>query len=506
MCKHCKSDFAYNAHKNGTNTYRHHLQICKLVPRNGDISQMMVNAVAKFQARKIDQSVFRELVAKTIIQHDLPFSYVEYERVRETWKYLNADVKFFSRNTAAADIYKFYEIETDKLKRELAQLPGRISLITDLWSALTHEGMNLAMKILGKLKDWGIEKKVFSITVDNAGNNDTMQEIVKSQLVLRDDLLCKGEFFHVRCATHILNIIVQIGLKGIGDTLEKIRESIKYVKGSEHREILFAKCMENVGINLKAGLLLDVANRWNSTFKMLDRALKYRAAFGNLKVIDAKNYKFHPTDAEWHRLQQMSDFLESFDQITNLISVNESSQDEVIRNMIVLMKERFDKYWAEVSNIFAIATVFDPRLKLTLVDYCFAKLDISTREKGMKHLRAQLRKLFEVYENKSNADFFAFRKANVVANGKSTLDMYLDEPAMNVKGFEIASESSFSIGTRVLSKYRNRLLPRNVQALICSRNWLKGFESYENEEYEKFDAEDETLPSFQSLVDDADGC
>jgi len=26
------------------------------------------------------------------------------------------------------------------------------------------------------------------------------------------------------------------------------------------------------------------------------------------------------------------------------------------------------------------------------------------------------------------------------------------------------------------------------------------------EEYEKFDAEDETLPSFQSLVDDADGC
>jgi len=43
-------------------------------------------------------------------------------------------------------------------------------------------------------------------------------------------------------------------------------------------------------------------------------------AFANLKNIDAKNYKFHLTDSEWHRLQQMSDFLAPFDQITNLIS------------------------------------------------------------------------------------------------------------------------------------------------------------------------------------------
>jgi len=83
---------------------------------------------------------------------------------------------------------------------------------------------------------------VFSITLDNATNNDKIQEILKSQLMLQNDLLCKGEYVHVRCAAHILNIIVQIGLKDIGHTLHKIRESIKFVKASKNVRY----CLQNV--------------------------------------------------------------------------------------------------------------------------------------------------------------------------------------------------------------------------------------------------------------------
>ena len=76
----------------------------------------------------------------SLIKHDLPFSYVEYDGVRVVWKYLKHEVKFISCLTVAHDAWKIYLQHKAKLEEELSQIHGRICLTCDLWTTCSNEG------------------------------------------------------------------------------------------------------------------------------------------------------------------------------------------------------------------------------------------------------------------------------------------------------------------------------------------------------------------------------
>ncbi|KAF7814549.1 zinc finger BED domain-containing protein RICESLEEPER 2-like [Senna tora] len=154
--------------------------------------------------------------------------------------------------------------------------------------------------------------------------------------------------------------------------------------------------------------------------------------------------------------------------------------------MATRMKENFDKYWSDCSVILAIAVVLDPRMKFDALKFCYSKLQPINWEQKLENIKTKLYTLFAQYETRDDGassssvavpptplpsttplssvhskdayweyiDYVCETESPV---GKSELDKYLEEP-MNFQVFRrwhepittVASESAFSIGSRVL--------------------------------------------------------
>lgn len=185
------------------------------------------------------------------------------------------------------------------------------------------------------------------------------------------------------------------GLKETDESVNKIRECAKYVKGSPSRKQKFLDCVKQVGLDSKKSLKQDVPTRWNSTYLMLSSSLYYRLAFSHLELSDS-NFKHNPSQNEWGKVERICRFLQVFYEATNAFSgaryptsnlyfpfvfqiqlklmEEKNSDDHYMRTIALGMYEKFEKYWSEYNSLLAIAVVFDARYKMQMVDFSFKKI------------------------------------------------------------------------------------------------------------------------------------
>ncbi|XP_072087062.1 zinc finger BED domain-containing protein RICESLEEPER 2-like [Arachis hypogaea] len=209
------------------------------------------------------------------------------------------------------------------------------------------------------------------------------------------------------------------------------------------------------------------------------------------------------------------------------------------------MTIKFKKYWEEYSVVLAFGAVLDPRFKLNTLVHCYNEIDPISAIDKVEHVKSKLYKLFEVYNHNSSTtvesssqlssnfsqatssaigtqlikivgDLMSRNQEAEVKSGKNQLDIYLSEailfcndaiidvlqwwkdnhhrfPTLSLMARDllsipittVASESAFSMGSHVLNKYRSRLLPDNVEAMICTRNWIRGYDDFEEDKDEE---------------------
>ncbi|KAJ4820176.1 Zinc finger BED domain-containing protein DAYSLEEPER [Rhynchospora pubera] len=456
-CKYCGIVYDMGNQK-GTGSLRHHyLKSCQKKPtrKNADKKQQLLqfqNATEagdnKVAVWSFDQATCRKYLAIMVIVHEYPFNIVSHYFFRLFLKTLQPQFKLISRNTLRSDCISLYEQERKSLYEELGKHDCKVSFSTDLWTnhlgdrgfmALTchyiddswrirkriinfcplptpHTGKNIAEAFYGMLVMWNLDKRAFSLVLDNASSNDAcIRELLGGPM--RDALPVDGSVFHQRCGCHILNLVVQDGISVLTDEITKVRETMKYLRHSQARMERFKLASSQVKVPNKKPAW-DVPTRWNSTYLMLELALELRPAIERYATLD-KHYTLKPKDTEWEAVEALMDCLKIFYTATLKFSAvkyptlnyffpemcevyvsiknMESSPYPFIVLMATKMFAKWERYWTSGNTLLAIACVLDPRCKVAVVEYYFKLVYPGHHDFYMSNLNACINAMFMEY-------------------------------------------------------------------------------------------------------------
>ncbi|CAD6337042.1 unnamed protein product [Miscanthus lutarioriparius] len=106
-----------------------------------------------------------------------------------------------------------------------------------------HRGEDIGKSLENCLADWGIEN-IFTIAVDNASANNTAIKYMQRVLNESKGCVAEGEYLHMRCFAHIINLIVGDGLKEFDRSIARVWATVKYVRSEPSRLVKFKKCAE----------------------------------------------------------------------------------------------------------------------------------------------------------------------------------------------------------------------------------------------------------------------
>jgi hypothetical protein len=338
---------------------------------------------------------------------------------------------------------------------------------------------------------WKIEDEVMSITLDNASNNDVATTNLSAKFLARKNGLFDPIYFRVRCATHIVNLVVHDGLEPVEPLISDLRNTVKYFKRSPSRLCKFVLVCNDYSIKVGKCLSLDVKTRWNSTYKMLDTCIEYRSAFGYYAQVD-QNYVWKPTDSLWDMYEKIRPILGEMAGATTAFSGSvyptanvfypyllkvklallnaKNFEDPYLKKMGAAMLGKLNKYWEEKNNVMVIATILDPRFKMRYIEFYFKMLYDSSRcQQEVADIKIELEELYKKHESGLrrkmggsssssttqsassskqttssmaclvSREFESFLESSASETSKSELLMYLDEAnhPLNDKNFNL---------------------------------------------------------------------
>jgi hypothetical protein len=252
----------------------------------------------------------------------------------------------------------------------------------------------------------------------------------------------------MRCAVHILNLVVNDGLKELEDSICNVRNAVRFVRSSPARMTKFKRCIEQLDIQSKKVMCLDVPTRWNSTYLMLSIAEKYQRAFEVLGEEDSQLVV--PTYIDWENARAFVKYLKTFYDATLIISgsnyvtaslffmqlciiqdaLNDGclSSDHIMSTVAVSIRSKYEKYWGSMDKMnlmLYIAFVLDPRYKMKILVWWLKRCNGPIwADKIEKRVRELLDRLIEQY---SKFQRIAVSQFNATSRSANNTNLNVDD-------------------------------------------------------------------------------
>ncbi|KAH0767515.1 hypothetical protein KY290_003556 [Solanum tuberosum] len=343
------------------------------------------------------------------------------------------------------------------------------------------------------------------MTLDNATANDTAIKSLKGRI---EDW--KG------------------GLDEQIEPISHIRSAIKYVRSSSSRFATLKSVVEKVKIDTRGLVSMDVETRWNLTYTMLDKTLKFEKAFARIGASVVFRWGFGRGFVGWlfggrrtgglvvwwsfagcfslgdggrfHGCLNDSDGGWSFGGCFGGVSPENGENEWRLLELDLGYKMQYVEYILSIAygSLMGRLKSQDVRDVLNLLynHYnCSCSKDPNENIENDDCVMGESSDLLQSqWEKHMNKEGFVVKKYN--------LEIYLKDDVVKINDFNIlswwkvsscrypivakiardilsipistvASESAFSTGDRILDSYRSSLPPKTVEELICTQQWLR---------------------------------
>jgi hypothetical protein len=204
-----------------------------------------------------------------------------------------------------------------------------------------HHGSDMAVVLQEVIENYKIEDRISAFQMDNAPNNDTALDALAIGIPSVDRKQSR-----LRCFGHIINLVVKALLFGasssslqeqlgeVGDdnafkvwreqgAIGKLHNIVYYITRSDKRRRAFERTQKVDSNELTVQLTKDVGVRWNSTYDMIQRALRLKDVLHRYckhwKQERGESYDLMKDmlDAkDWEELEHFKELLKPFERAT----------------------------------------------------------------------------------------------------------------------------------------------------------------------------------------------